>query len=92
LYDITSYDSTAFLTVVPTSAPADGTMVRVNAFDGIMASGAATITQAAPITQTAPVNQAAPTTQKSSATALSCGGLNIPTVLLIIWLWRSFKI
>jgi hypothetical protein len=38
LYDITSYDSTAYLTVVPTSAPTDGTVIRVNAFDGIAAN------------------------------------------------------
>ncbi|KAK6214042.1 hypothetical protein LQW54_004817 [Pestalotiopsis sp. IQ-011] len=33
-YDLTSYDSSAFLTVVPTSAPSTGTFVRANAFDG----------------------------------------------------------
>jgi len=52
LYDITSYDSTAFLTVVPTSAPTDGTMIRVNAFDGIMANGAAPVTQISSATST----------------------------------------
>jgi hypothetical protein len=47
LYDITSYDATAYLTVVPATAPAAGTVVFADAFDGIMATAAATTTAAA---------------------------------------------
>ncbi|KAI9729525.1 MAG: hypothetical protein M1818_008498 [Claussenomyces sp. TS43310] len=52
LYDITSYDSTAYWTVVPTSAPDGGTVVRVNAFDGIAATAAATTTTTSSVSPT----------------------------------------
>lgn len=56
-YDITSYDSTAYLTVVPTTAPENGTFVRVNAFDGIISTATSTSTSS---------------TATSSSTASSC--------------------
>ncbi|KAK6223390.1 hypothetical protein LQW54_000508 [Pestalotiopsis sp. IQ-011] len=36
VYELTSYDSTAYLTTISTAAPSTGTMVRVNAFDGLI--------------------------------------------------------
>ncbi|KAF3003245.1 hypothetical protein E8E14_000478 [Neopestalotiopsis sp. 37M] len=36
VYELTSYDSTAYLTTISTAAPSTGTMVRVNAFDGFI--------------------------------------------------------
>lgn len=43
-YDVTSYDSSAYLTVVAATAPTDGTVVYVNAFDGIIATAPFTAT------------------------------------------------
>lgn len=51
VYELTSYDSTAYLTTISSAAPSTGTMVRVNAFDGLITgiptSTAATSTSAA---------------------------------------------
>lgn len=42
--DITSYDSTAYATVIATSAPAYGVLVFANAFDGTALHPQATAT------------------------------------------------
>ncbi|KAI9645913.1 hypothetical protein NHQ30_005350 [Ciborinia camelliae] len=42
LIDITSYDSTALATIIPTSAPANGTLVLANAFEGVAATATVT--------------------------------------------------
>ncbi|KAI1295255.1 hypothetical protein F5Y03DRAFT_410472 [Xylaria venustula] len=60
-YFLTSYDTTALLTTISTSAPADGTIVRVNAFDGII-TGVATSTASLQTT----------TIKTSSYTTASC--------------------
>jgi hypothetical protein len=44
LYDITSYDASKYLSIVPATAAATGTVVFADAFDGIMATAAAATT------------------------------------------------
>ncbi|KAJ5211432.1 uncharacterized protein N7498_003078 [Penicillium cinerascens] len=87
LIDITSYDSTAFATVIPATAGVNGTLVFATAFDGTPATSVANSTSTAaastvPVTSsiTAPLTLSSTSTTSITSTSSRTGTASLTAV------------